>query len=105
MEIDLTIQVWQRERWFVATCPELDFVSQGDTREEAKENLIEVVQIQLEEMAELGTLDDYLAECGYVRQDGHLTRQSEMVDVETIKTNMRTVGMSREDCFRLAREV
>ena len=106
MEIDLTIQVWQRERWFVATCPELDFVSQGDTREEAKENLIEVVQIQLEEMAELGTLDD----SHHVLTHPDAKRavvipEYGQVDVETIKTNMRTVGMSREDYFRLAREV
>ena len=40
-------------------------VSQGKTPEEAKRNLLEVVEIQFEEMTEMGTLDEYLQECGY----------------------------------------
>jgi len=36
MEINITIEVWQKGKWFVAKCPELDFISQGTTRDEAK---------------------------------------------------------------------
>ena len=82
MVLDVSIEVWQRPGWFVAKCPELDFVSQGPTGEEARRNLCEVIEIQLDEMAEMGTLDDYLAECGYVREgDGYLG-QTEMVGFE-----------------------
>ena len=35
--------------WYVATCPELDVVSQGETVEEASKNLAEAVSIVLEE--------------------------------------------------------
>jgi len=82
MQLRTTIEIWQKGRWFVAKCPELDFVSQGETAEEAKRNLLEVIHIQLEEMTTLGTLDDYLLECGYVREKGSFTSQSEMVGFE-----------------------
>lgn len=61
MKLNITIEVWQKKNWFVAKCPELDFISQGKTREEARKNLLEVIGIQFEEMVEMGTLDDYLA--------------------------------------------
>ena len=64
MELDYTVEVWRKGDWYVAKCPELDFVSQGKTQDEARENLEQVIQIQFEEMAETGTLDEYLAECG-----------------------------------------
>ena len=55
MDINITIEVWQKGKWFIAKCPELDFISQGKTREEAKKNLLEVIQIQFEEMSQIGT--------------------------------------------------
>jgi hypothetical protein len=50
----------------------LDFISQGKTREEAKNNLLEVIQIQFEEMSQIGALDEYLAECGYEKQNNKI---------------------------------
>ena len=82
MQLRTTIEIWRKGSWFIAKCPELDFVSQGETAEEAKRNLLEVIQIQLKEMAALGTLDDYLLECGYVCEKGSFTSQSEMVGFE-----------------------
>jgi len=82
MELNITIEVWQKKSWFVAKCPELDFISQGKTRDEAKENLLEVIQIQFEEMTEMGTLDDYLAECGYERKNEVFIPKTEMVGLE-----------------------
>jgi len=34
--------------WYVATCPELDIASQGMTVEEARDNLIEAIELFLE---------------------------------------------------------
>ena len=82
MEISITIEVWQKGKWFVSKCPELDFVSQGETREDSKKNLLEVIQIQIEEMKELGTLNDYLAECGYERNDHNIFPLPEMIGFE-----------------------
>jgi len=82
MNLRCTIEIWNKGTWYVARCPELDFVSQGPSPEEAKRNLLEVVQIQFEEMSRLGTLEDYLAECSYTRVNGTLAPQSEMVGFE-----------------------
>ena len=83
MRIKLTIEVWQKGPWFIAKCPELDFVSQGPTVEQARDNLLEVIQIQFDEMTAANTLDDYLAECGYIKEDNLLEPRSERVAVET----------------------
>jgi predicted RNase H-like HicB family nuclease len=44
MNLNVTIEVWRKGKWYIAKCPELDFISQGKTREEAKNNLLEVIQ-------------------------------------------------------------
>jgi len=82
MKLNITIEVWQKENWFVAKCSELDFMSQGKTREEARKNLLEVIDIQFEEMVDMGTLDDYLAECGYTKSDDTFIQQIEMIGFE-----------------------
>ena len=84
MKLELSIQIWKKGSWFIAQCPELDFVSQGPTRDEAKKNLIEVIEIQFEEMAEMGTLEDYLDECGYSYYEGVAVPQSEMIGFEKL---------------------
>ena len=47
-----------------------------------KKNLLEVIQIQIEEMKELGSLNDYLAECGYERNDNNIFPLPEMIGFE-----------------------
>jgi len=66
----------------LASCPELDFISQGNTRAEAQKNLMEVIEIQFEEMTKMGTLEDYLEECGYELNEGVAIPQSEMIGFE-----------------------
>lgn len=82
MQLKITIEIWQKGQWFISKCPELDFISQGTSPEEARRNLLEVLQIQFEEMAALDTLEDYLSECDYVRENGSFTPQLEMVGFE-----------------------
>lgn len=41
---------------YVAYCPELDVVSCGREIEEARKNLLEVIEIHLEETAKIGTI-------------------------------------------------
>ena len=66
----------------MASCPELDFISQGNNRAEAQKNLMEVIEIQFEEMTKMGTLEDYLEECGYELNEGVAIPQSEMIGFE-----------------------
>ena len=82
MDMSITIETWHKGKWFISKCPELDFISQGKTREEAKKNLLEVIQIQFEEMAEIGTLNEYLAECGYEKQNNAIVPKVEMIGFE-----------------------
>jgi predicted RNase H-like HicB family nuclease len=44
----MTSIVVQEGHWFIATCPQLDVVSQGLTEAEARENLKEAVGLLLE---------------------------------------------------------
>jgi len=82
MILKTTIELWQKGKWCIAKIPELDFVAQGITIEEAKENLREVVKIQFEEMRTMGTLNDYLAECGFSVQDDTVTQEYEIIGFE-----------------------
>ena len=82
MELKVTIETWAKESWYIAKCQELDFVAQGRTMEEAKSNLREVVEIQFEEMKEMGTLNDYLQECGFKFENDIAVPLSEMVSFE-----------------------
>jgi len=82
MELNITIEIWQKISWFIAKCPELDFISQGKTRNEAKKNLLEVIQIQFAEMTEMDSLDEYLTECGYEKQNEEFIPKSHMIGFE-----------------------
>ena len=61
----VTEEIWKEGNMYTAYCPELDVVSCGKSVEEARKNLLEVIEIQLEETARLGTLKAFLEEAGY----------------------------------------
>lgn len=82
MLLNITIEIWQKGNWYIAKSPELDFVSQGKTREEAKKNLIEVINIQFNEMKEMGTLQEYLSECGFEIKDDTISPKNEIIGFE-----------------------
>ena len=46
--IQLTAVIERDEDWFIATCPEVDVVSQGKTIEDARANLLEAVELFFE---------------------------------------------------------
>lgn len=47
-QMTLTANVWPEDDMFIAQCLEYDVVSQGDTVEEALQNLQEAVELYLE---------------------------------------------------------
>lgn len=51
----ITEEIWKEGNMYVAYCPELDVVSCGREFEEARKNLLEVIEIHLEESAKIGT--------------------------------------------------
>ena len=60
----LTEELWREGNMYVAYCPELDVPSCGETVEQAKYNLKEVILIHLMETAKMGTLDKLLQDAG-----------------------------------------
>ena len=75
----ITIEFWQEGNLFIANCPELDMLAQGGSLDEAKKNLFEVIEIQVEEMKELGTLDEFLGEMGFRLQDDIIVSDREII--------------------------
>jgi predicted RNase H-like HicB family nuclease len=69
MDIKFNVEIIKKGKWYIARAPELDFITQGTTLEEAKKNIIELVEIQFEEMKEMGTLENYLEECGFGQEE------------------------------------
>ena len=49
MTRSFTAMIQREEDMYVALCPELDVASQGDTVEDARENLREAIELFLEE--------------------------------------------------------
>ena len=56
----ITEEIWKEGNMYIVYCPELDVVSCGKNVKEAGKNLLEVIEIQLEETARLGTLEKFL---------------------------------------------
>ena len=81
-KLNVTIEIWQKKDLYLARAPELDFISQGKTFEEAKQNLLEVIKIQFEEMSEMGTLEEYLAECEFILKGDQIVPQREIMGFE-----------------------
>jgi len=52
----ITEEIWKESNMYVDYCPELDVVSCGREIEEARKNLLEVIEIHLEESAKIGTI-------------------------------------------------
>lgn len=63
--IHLPAVISKKEKWFTASCPILDVVSQGPTVEKAKANLAEALSLFLISCHERGILDAVLKNCGF----------------------------------------
>lgn len=51
--LQLTAIIEREDDWYVATCPEVDVVSQGKTIEDARSNLLEAVERFFERLPHL----------------------------------------------------
>ena len=84
MKINIAIELWQKGKGYLAKSPELDFIAQGKTADEAKSNLFEVIKIQFKEMEEMGTLKGYLDECGFEINDVIITTTNMVIGFERL---------------------
>lgn len=47
MKETFTVVVWKEADWFVAQCREFEVASQGETKQEALDNLSEAIEVHL----------------------------------------------------------
>jgi predicted RNase H-like HicB family nuclease len=85
MKLRLTEELWKEGNMFVSYCPELDIASCGETLEQAKKNLGEVILINLEEAQEIGTLENLLQEAGFDENQGCFSIRKELVGFSPIE--------------------
>jgi predicted RNase H-like HicB family nuclease len=70
INVEYTTQIWQEGNQFVAHAMPLDVMSSGQTVEEARQALVEAVQLFLLTAADINTLDEVLQEAGYELRQG-----------------------------------
>jgi len=74
MKIRLTEEIWKEGNMLVSYCPELDIASCGQSVEQAKNNLREVILINIEETKTNGIFDQFLQNAGF--EEVSFARQS-----------------------------
>ncbi|MGH2574851.1 MAG: type II toxin-antitoxin system HicB family antitoxin [Ignavibacteria bacterium] len=85
-KIKLTEEIWKEGEMYVSFCPELDVAACGETIEQAKKNLIEVIEINIEETKKKGTFQKFLNETGFIVSEGDtLYLKKEVVGFEAIE--------------------
>jgi predicted RNase H-like HicB family nuclease len=71
MKLRFSEELWKEGNMFVSYAPELDIAACGETVEQAKRNLVDVIRINMEEMRKLGTLDTFLNDAGFQMSEGN----------------------------------
>ena len=85
MRIKLTEELWKEGNMYVSNCPELDVAACGESVEQAKKNLKEVILINLEEAQKMGTLDKLLQDAGFDETQDVLALRKELVGFTPIE--------------------
>jgi predicted RNase H-like HicB family nuclease len=86
MKIRITEEIWKEGNMYVSYCPELDVVSCGEDVQQAKENLLEAIMINIEETKKMGTFEKFIDECGLEIMDGGiLSARKELVGFSPIE--------------------
>jgi predicted RNase H-like HicB family nuclease len=85
MKFKLTEELWKEENMYASYCPELDIASCGETVDQAKKNLKEVILINLEEAQKIGTLEKLLQEAGFDQTQSVLALRKELVGFTPIE--------------------
>jgi predicted RNase H-like HicB family nuclease len=85
MKFKLTEELWKEGNMYVSYCPELDIASCGETVDQAKKNLKEVILINLEEAQKMGTLEKLLEEAGFDKTQSILALRKELVGFTPIE--------------------
>jgi predicted RNase H-like HicB family nuclease len=90
MRIKLTEELWKEGNMYVSNCPELDIAACGESVEQAKKNLKEVILINLEEAQKMGTLDKLLQDAGFDETQDVIALRKELVGFTPIEVAIQS---------------
>lgn len=65
IKINVPVDIEEKEGVFIAFCKPLDVFTQGTTKAQAEQNIIEALELFLSLCAEMGTLEQVLNACGF----------------------------------------
>jgi len=65
INIKVPVDIYKDGRVFLASCARFGVITQGNTFEEAKDNLAEALSLFIETSIEMGTLEQILKESGF----------------------------------------
>ena len=86
MKIRLTEEIWKEGNMYVSYCPELDISSCGEDVQQAKNNLLETIMINIEETKKMGTFEQFLEDCGLEKTNADiLSARKELVGFTPIE--------------------
>ena len=89
MKIKVTEEIWKEGNMYVSYCPELDMASCGESIEESKKNLKEVISINFAECRKMGTLNQLLQDTGFTEdQDNVLLARKELVSFSPLEVGI-----------------
>jgi len=89
MKIKVTEEIWKEGNMYVSYCPELDMASCGESVEESKKNLKEVISINFEECRKMGVLNQLLQDAGFTEnQDNVLLARKELVSFSPLEVGI-----------------
>lgn len=69
----IPIIIFKEEDQYISDCPFLKVASCGDTLKQAKENIIEAINLYIESCLEAGTLEEALVENGWEKVNEEFT--------------------------------
>jgi predicted RNase H-like HicB family nuclease len=89
MKFRLTEEIWKEGNMYVSYCPELDISSCGENVQQAKNNLMETILINIEETKKLGTFEKFIEECGLEQSaDGTFWVRKELIGFTPIEVGV-----------------
>jgi predicted RNase H-like HicB family nuclease len=89
MKIKVTEEIWKEGNMYVSYCPELDMASCGESVEESKKNLKEVISINVAECQKMGTLSQLLQDAGFSQDQGDvLLARKELVGFSPLEVGI-----------------
>ena len=97
-KVTVPIAVKKKGDFWISSCPCLDVMSQGLTKEEAKKNIEDALHLFLVSCYERGTLDEALKECGFKLASIQKPRKETTKDTVTIPLYMLASSRCATEC-------